>query len=294
MDDEALRRNMLLRKLIRPHIWRRIAIERLTEPLHLNLASLCAAIFGSFRAKVAFDLVVRHHTAYCLLRCADQARARGLRSITAVEFGVAAGAGLLNMAEIASRVTLETGVKFKILGFDTARGMPPPVDYRDHPDLYRAGDFRMDEEALRRNMPSGVELVIGDLKDTAKSLVSMLSPDSPLGYVCIDVDYYSSTKQALTCLVGAPDLYLPMTYVYLDDLEYDAHNSNCGELLALSEFNRDVRPRIIERPAFLRGYRVMKNARWIDHVFIYHVLDHPARAHPPVGVANVDLENPYL
>ena len=285
---------IILKKLTKPHIWKRIAIERLTEPLHLNLASLFVAIFGSFRAKVAFDLVVRQHTAYCLLRCADQARARGLYSVTVIEFGVASGAGLLNMAEIASRVTLETGVKFKIIGFDTARGMPPPVDYRDHPDLYREGDFRMDEEVLRRSMPSNVELVIGDLKDTARDIVDFLAPDSPLGYICVDVDFYNSTKQALSCLAGAPNLYLPMTYVYLDDLEDDAHNSNCGELLALSEFNREAFPRVIERPAFLRGYRIMKNARWIDHVFVYHVLDHPARAQPSVGVANVDLENPYL
>ncbi len=247
--------------MVGPHIWRRIGIERLTEPLHLNVASLFVAIFGSFRAKVAFDLVIRQHTAYCLLRCADQARARGVRRVTVVEFGVAAGAGLLNMAEIASRVTRETGVEFRIIGFDSARGMPPPVDYRDHPDLYNEGDFRMEEARLRRTMPAGVELIIGDLKDTAETLLKVLTPDSPLGYVCLDVDFYSSTKHALTCLVGAPNLYLPMTYVYLDDLEDDAHNSHCGELLALSEFNKEMPFRVVERPTFLRGYRIMKNAR---------------------------------
>lgn len=285
---------IILKKVFSPRIWRRIAIERLTEPLHLNLASLFVGAFGSFRAKCAFDLVVRHHTAYCLLRSADQARAHGLSAITIVEFGVAAGTGLLNMAEIASHVTRETGVKFKILGFDTGTGMPPPLDYRDHPDLYQENDFRMDERALRAKLPSNVELVIGDVKVTAKALVGMLSSETPLGYVCIDMDYYSSTKHALTCLMGTPNLYLPMTYVYLDDLEDDAHNSICGELLAVSEFNREMAPRIIERPVFLRGNRVMKNARWIDHIFIYHVLDHRARIEPRKGVKNIDLENPYL
>jgi hypothetical protein len=294
-DREAFSMNrLLLKKLLRPHIWRRIGVERLTEPLHLNLVSLFVALFGSFRAKVAFDLVVRQHAAYCLLRCADQARARGLRSVTAVEFGVASGAGLFNMAEIASQVTLNTGIEFKIIGFDTARGMPPPVDYRDHPDLYREGDFRMDEERLRQTLPANVELVIGDLKDTAQTLLKILTPESPLGYVCLDVDFYSSTKHALTCLTGEPDLYLPVTYVYLDDLEDEAHNSNCGELLALSEFNREVAPRIVERHTFLRGYRIMKNARWIDHIFAYHVVDHPSRAKPSACMATIDLENPYL
>jgi hypothetical protein len=285
---------MILKKILRPHIWRRIAIERLTEPLHLNLISLFVALFGSLRAKVAFDLVIRQHTAYCLLRCADQARTRGLNCVTIVEFGVAAGAGLLNMAEIASRVTRETGVEFRIIGFDTAVGMPPPVDYRDHPDLYREGDFQMDERRLRESMPPGVELVIGDLKDTAKTLGNLITPECPLGYVCVDVDFYSSTTYALNCLEGPPELFLPMTYIYLDDLEDEAHNSKCGELLALAEFNQKMPRRVIERPTFLRGYRVMKGARWIDHIFVYHVLDHPSRTAPPTGVARVNLENPYL
>jgi hypothetical protein len=285
---------MILKKLFRPHIWKRIGIERLTEPVHLNIASLLVAFFGSFRAKVAFDLVVRQHTAYCLLRCADQARALGLSSVTAIEFGVASGAGLLNMAEIASKISKETGIAFKIIGFDTAKGMPPPVDYRDHPDLYREGDFRMDEARLRQSMPVGVELIIGDLKDTVDTLFQFVTAESPIGYVCVDVDFYSSTKYALTSLKGPPDRYLPKTYIYLDDLEDEAHNSNCGELLALSEFNKEVAPRIMERPMFLRGYRVMKNARWIDHIFVCHILDHTTRTASTVGLANIDLENPYL
>lgn len=285
---------MILRKLAKPHIWRRIGVERLSEPLHLNLISIFVAIFGSFSAKVYFDLVVRQHTAYCLLRCARQARAQGLKTVTAVEFGVAAGAGLLNMAHIASRVTAVTGVTFNIVGFDTARGMPPPRDYRDHPDLYREGDFPMDEAALRSVMPKNVNLVIGDLAETATAFLERLTPDAPLGYVCVDVDFYSSTKQALACLTGRADIYLPLTYVYLDDLEDEAHNSNCGELLAVKEFNAEVYPRVIERHAFLRGYRIMKNARWIDHVFAYHVLDHPLRMQARNNIRRVDLDNPYL
>jgi hypothetical protein len=285
---------LILRKLARPHIWKRVAIERLTEPIHLNVASLFVALAGSFRSRVAFDLVVRQHTAYCLLKCADQARSQGLRRVTVAEFGVAAGAGLLNMAEIASRVTRETGVQFDVIGFDTGRGMPPPVDFRDHPDLYSPGDFAMDEAALRRALPPNVRLVIGNLADTARAFVNELSAASPLGYACMDVDFYSSTKQALEALRGPAEVYLPRTYVYLDDLEDESHNSNCGELLAVSEFNSYAAPRLIERHTFLRGYRVMKNARWIDHVYVYHVVDHPSRARPRANVSRVDLENPYL
>ena len=42
--------------------------DRLGEPLHLNLLSLVVRLFGSFRAKVAFDLVERRKYAFPLLK----------------------------------------------------------------------------------------------------------------------------------------------------------------------------------------------------------------------------------
>ena len=61
----------IFKKLLKTHVWKRILVERLTEPLHLNIISIFIALFGTFRMKVSFDLVVRQHTAYCLLKCAD-------------------------------------------------------------------------------------------------------------------------------------------------------------------------------------------------------------------------------
>ena len=284
----------IFKKLFRFYIWKRIAVERLTEPLHLNIISIFIALFGTFRIKVAFDLVIRQHTAYCLLKCADNAKNKGVKTVTIVEFGVAAGAGLLNMAYIAKNVTKITGVNFQIIGMDTGQGMPPPIDYRDHPDLYREGDFMMDIKALEDKLPDEVTLIIGDLKDTIPNLIDQLSPESPLGYVCLDVDYYSSSKIALTCLEGDAMNYLPVSYIYLDDLEDSAHNSNCGELLAVKEINDNIFPRIVERHQFLRPYRIMKNAKWIDHIFTYHVVDHPSRSSIDNSVANINLDNGYL
>ena len=106
-----LARNALLRsQLARRDIWRRAAVERLTEPLHLNLISAGVALFGGVRSKAAFDLVVRRQHAYGLLKAADEAKARGLREVTVVELGVASGTGLLNICEVGARMTEETGV----------------------------------------------------------------------------------------------------------------------------------------------------------------------------------------
>src|SRR5688572_3833960 len=141
---------LVLAKLRRGHVWRRVFLERLTEPLHLNLLSLFVAAFGSLRAKVDHDLLVRPHNAFAILRAAEYALGLGIRTVTLIEFGVARGAGLMNMAKIASRVTKATGVEFQLYGFDTGSGMPASTDYRDHPDLYAPGDFRMDPDALRK------------------------------------------------------------------------------------------------------------------------------------------------
>ena len=159
---------MLLRKLRQQRSARyRILRERLTEPLHLNAASALVALLGSFRSKVACDLISRPHYAYGLLAAADQAREAGIKCFTAVEFGVAAGEGLLNLCSLASRVTQSTGVGVRVVGFDSGAGMPPPSDYRDHPEEFQAGDFPMEHERLRTRLPSNCELVLGPVNQTA-------------------------------------------------------------------------------------------------------------------------------
>jgi hypothetical protein len=57
---------LLKNKLARRDRWRRIFLERLTEPVHLNLLSLPVLLFGSYRAKIAWDLIIRQQ--YALLK----------------------------------------------------------------------------------------------------------------------------------------------------------------------------------------------------------------------------------
>ena len=131
--------NKFWRKLSESRIWKRIYVERLGEPLVYNLASLFVMMFGSVRQKIDYDCIPRNAYAYCILAAADHAKSYGIDRVTIMEFGVAAGGGLLNMCWIAERVARETGVKFDIVGFDTGQGMPPPIDYRDHPEKISPG-----------------------------------------------------------------------------------------------------------------------------------------------------------
>lgn len=282
----------LLKRLSRPSRRNRLLTERLTEPLHLNLASLLVALFGSFRAKVDHDLIVRQQFAFPILHAADKAREQGIDCITLCEFGVANGAGLLNICKIAISVTKLTGVRFEIFGFDKGTGLPAAVDYRDHPEMFQQDDFPMDIERLRAALPPFAQLVIGDVADTVPEFLSKLQPRAPLEFVSMDLDYYSSTKPALKIFTGDPEKYLPSVLLYLDDTVIETANPWCGELLAVNEFNDENKLRKIAPFPMLRSRRLFKNSRWIDQIYLVHILDHGARA-PKFRRASHVIPNEY-
>jgi hypothetical protein len=279
-------------KLAHRYIWRRIFLERLTEPLHLNLISLFVALFGSYTNKIFFDLVIRPYNAYSILQAARQCRRHAVSKLAICEFGVANGAGLINMAMIARKISKLTGVDIRVWGFDTGTGMPPSVDYRDHPELYAPGDFKMNVDLLTSRLPDNADLLLGEITATAPKFIEILEREGwTLGYVVIDVDYYSSCRDALEVLKGRPQTYLPSVFVYLDDVEDPNHNPSAGELLAIQEFNVSNH-RKIHRDEFLVNRRVFKNANWIKHMYYLHVFDHPHRIR--TKETYTELTNPYL
>jgi hypothetical protein len=275
--------------------YRKIFRERLSEPLHLNLISLGVALFGSYRAKVGFDLMVRQQYAFPMLFAADEARKLGLSKIVVLEFGVASGAGLMNLCELAERTEDATGVAIEVVGFDTGTGMPPAVDYRDMPEYFQEGDFPMDFEALRRALPPRARLVIGPVEETIPDFLATVTEAAPIGFVAVDVDYYSSTVQTLPILTGRPEQYLPITPVYLDDIGMDGANPWNGELLAVAEFNSAQEMRKVAPFTLLRSKRLFKNAQWIDRMYAAHVHDHPTRTPETAKRAQKALiRNEYL
>jgi hypothetical protein len=280
--------------LAKRRIWRRIFTERLAEPLHLNLLSIPVLAFGSFRAKVAWDLVVRQQYAFGALEAADLAKAAGVSSVILIEVGVASGGGLMNLALIAERVSKETGIRCEVHGFDSGTGMPPPVDYRDHPDLYARGDFAMNVDALRSILPPGCELHLGPLPSTIPGFLDRVDPDAPSGCVALDVDYWSSTAQALELFKAEPEKYLPRTVVYVDDIALDDHNSSAGATLAIAEFNAAMPRRPLEHHDFLEDRRIFRRPAWIRQTMFLHVMDHPRRSQLATPAAKRYMENPYL
>jgi hypothetical protein len=286
--------NPLLKRVMQPAKLERVLVERLTEPLHVNVASAMVALFGSFRRKVDFDLVLRPQYAFPILRAADLAVEWGYKRLTLLEFGVAGGAGLLNICRIADEVTRATGITFRVVGFDTGSGMPDPIDYRDLPESFAAGDFPMDVERLRAALPANCELILGPITETLPAFLRTVGPDAPVGFASIDVDYYSSAKDALAAFAGDPEKYLPLVPVYLDDVGDITVNPWVGEWLAVNEFNAENAMRKIAPWNMLRARRICKNAKWIDHMFGLHVHDHPIRTPGTQARARRTADNEYI
>ncbi len=284
---------LLVRKLTEQRVWRKLLRERLNEPLHLNLAAAAVAVFGTYRSKVEWDLIVRPHYAYGVLHAADQARAAGLSAVTVVEFGVANGEGLMNLCALARRTEQSTGIRVNVVGFDSGVGMPEPLDYRDHPELYARGDFPMDQEKLKQALPPNAELKIGALARTLPAFNAEEHP--PIGFAAVDVDYYSSTRDALRLFADADaSKYVAVPLLYFDDIMFETHNEWSGELLAINEFNAQQPNRKIAVDRFLPTRRIFRNARWLRQIYVLHLFDHPWRSSLTRRREVAALENRYL
>jgi len=224
--------------------------------------------------RLKLDLFDRPAYAYGIYHAARQARALGLRELSLIEFGVARGAGLLAMERIADEVQRDTGVAFRIFGFDLGEGLPAPRDYRDLPYIYRGGFYRMDKANLLSRLQRS-ELVLGDVRDTVPPFVRA-GRFPPIGFISFDLDYYSSTMDALEILRGGDALYLPRLFCYFDDVVYEEglYCEYTGELLAIREFNaREQRQKLAQPNGF--WLTRIRPAAWNYQLYVCHRFDHP-------------------
>lgn len=152
----------------------------------------------------------------------------------------------------------------------------------------------MNYELLVKNLPDNTNIIIGDISTTIIDFINKLPLNEPIGFVVFDMDYYHSTKIALNIFKNQPLKYLPITVVYLDDIALEAHNSYCGELLAIHEFNLENEFRKIEFYNFLKNERIFRKAMWLKQIYYLHVLDHPTRYDISVKGKKRILENPYI
>ncbi|MBM2814314.1 MAG: hypothetical protein HW421_1076 [Ignavibacteria bacterium] len=253
-------------------------IRTFFQPSLSNIIKIFVKIFGNARQKELLGILKRPHYAYSLFRAADIAIYFGKNKTTIAEFGVASGDGLMNLIELSEIVTEATGVEFRIFGLDSGQGIPNIESYKDHPEMWIAGDFRMsDKEQLLKKINDRAELIIGDIKDTVDIFVSKLSTDAPLGFISIDTDVYTGAKHALRCLTSDVGFYNPAVTIYFDDVNFYFANRWCGELAAIEEFNSEQQFRKIDKDRTCPGSRPFHDLVWYENMYIAHILDHPRR-----------------
>jgi hypothetical protein len=241
---------------------------------------------SDFRTRARFDLTPYAPYAFGLLTAADVASFFGIGKLTAVEFGVAEGKGLLALCALASEVTACTGVSFEIAGFDTGQGLPALRDYRDHPEIWTAGDFpTVDRAGLEARLPANARMYWGEVADTLPSFVASLRDEAPVGFVSHDMDIYHSTASALAVYRAPATKLLPVSVAYFDDtlgrpdrLGSLLRTRWAGPLRAIDEFNESEMMRKVDVIRTLKHRRPLNQEQWLEQVYAVHALDHPGRS----------------
>lgn len=207
------------------------------------------------------------------------AKVLDMRRVSVIEFGVAGGAGLLALEQIAECVEAMLQIRIDVYGFDTGCGLPKPVDYRDCPNLWLDGQFPMGVEALTKRLRRAV-LKLGPVGETLPAFLQ--SGPAPIAFTAIDLDFYSSTKDALRLFEAGHDQLLPRVVCYFDDIIGLTFCEYNGERLAITEFN-DEHP--MRKICPLHGLKYFVPSRhrqsaWPELLYLAHVFDHPLYSHP--------------
>jgi hypothetical protein len=228
-----------------------------------------------YRLRVVIDGVDRPYYAYSLLHAADLARSLKIKSISAFEFGVAGGTGLVLLEKHAEIITKLTGVKIEIYGFDIEKGMPEPADYRDVPFVWQKGFYKMDKKLLQGKLKKSTKLILGDVKTTLPKFLK--TQFAPIGFIAFDMDYYTPTKVAFKMFDIPSSKRLPRVFCYFDDVIGNEEEILCeyiGEPLAIKEFNAE---HPTKKLSLINGlaYKRVFTAAWNKMIYVMHDFKHP-------------------
>lgn len=252
------------------------AVNALLSPQRVVLAAWKRLGTAGLKSKLDYDLFDRPHYAYCIANAARLARALGVPRISVMEFGVAGGRGLLAIEALCPEIERAYGVEIEVWGFDTGEGLPEPVDYRDLPYIWKAGFYRMDQEALRRKLRRS-QLVLGDVRDTVPTFFATHAA-APVGAAFLDLDFWSSTRDALALFAGPAATMLPRVFCYCDDVISAEGggilSDDVGQLRAIADYNAGQEARKLRRIAGLAETRRIR-AVWPTQIYVHHSFDHP-------------------
>lgn len=245
-------------------------------PIRVYLAVLVMRKFklGGFRLRLKLDAVPYPWYAYGMLNAAIQAKELGLTRISAIEFGVAGGNGMVAMQDLAKEIEDDLGITFELFGFDSGSGLPSTSDYRDQLYFWSQGSFSMDVAALKARLDRS-ELILGDVADTTSTFFRNYNP-APIGFIAFDLDYYTSTKAAFNIFSNPHESYLPRVECYMDDIgsyEVLSASHGTGVLRAIDEFNKEFETKIYKKEQVARFRHFVSG--WNDCMYVHHRFNHP-------------------
>lgn len=212
----------------------------------------------------------RKHYALGLAHGVLMAQQCGYNKLTAIEFGVGEGGGLKSLIHIADYFRNQFGIDIEVYGFDNATGLPAPQGYRDHPELWSTGQFKLPNvDELKASLPTWAHLIIGDIANTVPEFIKEYeTTDYKIGFISVDVDYYTSTVSTLKVLDMSSQNYVPAVPMYFDDINWHITFSKyAGQELAIEEFNKQHELRKLES----------KENFQIENFYVCHIFDHPMR-----------------
>jgi hypothetical protein len=220
--------------------------------------------------KVPGTLTRRPHYVWGVLNGAYLAHALRIKRISAIEFGVAGGNGLVILELIAHRVADLVGVCVDVYGFDNGKGSPKPVDYRDSPNLIHESEYPMDVDKLRRRLTSA-HLILGPVDQTVAPFIE--TDSAPVGFVSFDMGVYSSTSKGLKLFDAHERILLPRVQCYFAASTGLTHSDFTADRLAIAEFNEGHRMRKIS-PCYGLEYSVPNAYLWAGRMYLAHIFDH--------------------
>ncbi len=97
-----------------------------------------------------------------------------------------------------------------------------------------------------------------------------------MAFVSVDLDLYTSTKQALRLFEADASILLPRVHCYFDDINGFTFADHNGERLAIADFNQEHPLRKISPMYHLRHYVPTRCAddAWVNRFYMAHILDH--------------------
>lgn len=244
------------------------------NPLHLYRLFIKKTNCAKFETKVILDAFFKPHYAYCLHQAVKQAIYLSYKEISVIEFGVAGGNGLIELENIAIQAEKEYDIKINIYGFDLGIGMPEPSDYKDLPYIWNKGFYEMEVDKLKSKLKKA-QLILGNVSQTVNTFFDKYNPP-PIGFIAFDLDYYSSTRDALKIYQNNDKYFLPRVFNYFDDCigeDVELHSEFTGELLAIKEYNDYSINSKLAAIYGLKYKRVFPNS-WNELIYITHFLNH--------------------